>query len=255
MKKLIFIAYLILFFSDTASANIFENLRNQDSNKDDIYTTIDKTTKFLNTQWNSDEELRILQKRPPQVLPLAANSKVYGGCGNYSLGWEVGGSSYCPRTNTIFLVPEQLTNFVNNFGPSAVAFVVAHEYGHAVQHAINVLRKYPTPVMELQADCLAGAFIKDGSKEIGITRKDTLDMANLAYAIGDPTHGSGAQRKYALSSGMGMIDYGCSIKEMSDLHSNKVDTSIVENKRSGDSKLNLNLTPFPKSVIGSMKNY
>ena len=254
MKKLIFITFIVLLSFEKVSANIFDNLRNQDASTDDIYTTIDKTTKFLNSQWKNDEEL-IKLKRPPQILPLAANSKVYGACGNYSLGEEVGGSAYCARTHTIFLVPEQLTSFVDNFGPSAVAFVVAHEYGHAVQHALEILFKYPTPVTELQADCLAGAFIKDGSKEIGITRKDTLDMANLAYAIGDPTHGSGAQRKYALSSGMGMIDYGCSIKEMSDLHSNKVDTSVVENQRSGDSKLNLNLTPFPKSVIGSMKNY
>ena len=78
-------------------------------------------------------------------------------------------------------------------------------------------------------------------------------MANLAYAIGDPTHGSGAQRKYALSAGMGIIDYGCTNKEMEDLGNNKIDTSIVSAQRSIDSKLDLNLTPYPKSIVGSFK--
>ena len=252
MKKFLLTTLILFFPIGEVNANIFDNLRNQGPKKTDIYTYIDKTTKFLNTRWDNDEDLKDVL-RPPQILPIAADSKVYGGCGDYSIGSEVGGSAYCPRTHTIFLVPEQLQYFADEFGPSSVAFVVAHEYAHAVQLAFGILGTLKDPALELQADCIAGAFIKDGSSEIGITREDTLDMANLAYAIGDPTHGTGAQRKYALSAGMGVIDYGCTNKEMENLGNNKVDTSIVSTKRSIDSKLNLNITPYPKTIVGSFK--
>lgn len=252
MKKLILTTIILVFSIGEVSANIFDNLKKQGAKKTDIYTYIDKTTKFLNIQWDQDEDLKNAL-RPPQILPIAADSKVYGGCGEYSIGAEVGGSAYCPRTHTIFLVPEQLQYFADEFGPSSVAFVVAHEYAHAVQLAFGILGNLKDPALELQADCIAGAFIKDGSSEIGITRQDTLDMANLAYAIGDPTHGTGAQRKYALSSGMGVINYGCTNKEMQDLGEGKIDLSIVDTKRSIDSKLNLEITPYPKTITGSFK--
>ena len=253
MKKFFLLILFPLLFTEVSYANIFDNLRNQGTKRTNIYTYIDSTTIFLNAQWDKDEDLKKIL-RPPQILPIAGDAKVYGGCGDYSIGAEVGGSSYCPRTHTIFLVPEQLKYFADEFGPSAVAFVVAHEYAHAVQTAYGILGTLKDPAFELQADCIAGAFIKEGSKEIGITRQDTLDMANLAYAIGDPTHGTGAQRKYALSAGMGIIDYGCTNKEMEDLGDNKVDTSIVSTKRSIDSNLDLNLTPYPKTIVGSFKN-
>ena len=252
MRKIFSFILFSFIFAEGSYANIFDNLRNEGSKGTDIFSYIDKTTVFLNNEWDKDEDLK-KTLRPPQILPIAADSKVYGGCGEYSIGAEVGGSAYCPRTHTIFLVPEQLQYFANEFGPSAVAFVVAHEYAHAVQLAFGILGTLKDPALELQADCIAGAFIKDGSSELGITRQDTLDMANLAYAIGDPTHGTGAQRKYALSAGMGIIDYGCTNKEMEDLGNNKVDTSIVSTKRSIDSKLNLNITPYPKTIVGSFK--
>ena len=101
MKKLFFLSIFFIFLSQEGKANIFDNLRNQGPKKTDIYTYIDKTTKFLNTRWDNDENLKDLL-RPPQILPIAANSKVYGGCGDYSIGAEVGGSAYCPITHTKF---------------------------------------------------------------------------------------------------------------------------------------------------------
>ena len=125
MKKFLLTTLILFFPIGEVNANIFDNLRNQGPKKTDIYTYIDKTTKFLNTRWDNDEDLKDVL-RPPQILPIAADAKVYGGCGDYSIGAEVGGSAYCPRTHTIFLVPEQLQYFADEFGPSAVAFVVAH---------------------------------------------------------------------------------------------------------------------------------
>mgnify|MGYP003329013329 FL=1 len=52
---------------------------------------------------------------------------------------------------------------------------------------------------------------------------------------------------------MGIINYGCTNKEMQDLGEGKIDVSIVDTKRSIDSKLNLEITPYPKTITGSFK--
>ena len=101
MRKFLLTSIILVFSIGEVNANIFDNLRNQGPKKTDIYTYIDKTTRFLNTRWDNDEDLKDVL-RPPQILPIASDSKVYGGCGDYSIGSEVGGSAYCPRTHTIF---------------------------------------------------------------------------------------------------------------------------------------------------------
>ena len=92
---------------------------------------IGKTASFLVRDWVTDPDFK--EYLPPQVLSVTRGTQVFGGCGAYVKGDEVAGSSYCPVTNTIFLEPEQLSFFYENFGPSSVAYVVAHEFGYAIQ--------------------------------------------------------------------------------------------------------------------------
>ena len=133
------------------------------------------------------------------------------------------------KTNTIFFVPEQLRGFEEQFGPATTAYVVAHEFGHAIQTAYKV--RLPNPQMELQADCMAGVMIDEGSEELGITREDTIAISKVAYSIGDPTHGTGEQRAYALAVGMGVIEGSCEADHMSLLAEGKIDTSSFSNTR------------------------
>ncbi|NMO57559.1 zinc metallopeptidase [Actinoplanes sp. TBRC 11911] len=68
---------------------------------------------------------------------------------------------YCPDGDFIAwdaekLIPELQTNF----GQLLVALVMAHEYGHAIQHRLGVTNQ-PTVVLEQQADCFAGAWLAD----------------------------------------------------------------------------------------------
>ena len=46
---------------------------------------------------------------------------------------------------------------------------------------------------------------------------------------GDPTHGTGAQRAYALLSGMGVVEAGCSKKEMILLKQDKISDPSIKN--------------------------
>lgn len=221
------------------------------SAKPSIEKVVDATSTFLIKDWVTDP--KFADFNPPQVIPISGKTKIYGGCGNYVKGAEVGGSSYCPKTHTIYLVPEQMSVFYEAFGPSSVAYIIAHEFGHAIQYRYNNLAGGAE--VELQADCLAGVLIDIGSKELAITRDDSLQMAQAAYAIGDPTHGSGAQRAYALLSGMGVFESGCSNAEMKNLLAGKVsDPAYFElaRTRSGSGSINTNVTPYPKSLSAEL---
>ena len=208
---------------------------------------ITKTASFLVRDWVTDPDFK--EYLPPQVLSVTKGTQVFGGCGAYVKGDEVAGSSYCPLTHTIFLEPQQLSLFYENFGPSSVAYVVAHEFGHAIQARYDDLEGGSE--VELQADCLAGILIDIGSEELNITREDTIQMAQAAYAIGDPTHGTGGQRAYALMSGMGVVEAGCTKKEMLALKNDQITDPIYKKlmtTRSGTAGVDLDRTPYPKKL-------
>ena len=217
----------------------------------DVMKAVDQTTSFLISNWSSDPELKKVM--PPQVLPLAAGSRVYGSCGEQVRGVELGGSAYCAATHTIFLVPEELKAFYEVFGSSAVAYVVAHEFGHAIQAAYRI--KLEGPARELQADCLAGLIFRSGRKELGLTRDRILAMAQTAYNIGSESHGSGAQRTYALLSGMGVLEASCKGSVMQALAQGRIkDPALFQlgNQRSGGNRPDTSQTPYPKTLRNAL---
>ena len=213
--------------------------------------TIDKTTQYLMQNWRADETLQKLY--PPQVLSVPKGVKVYGGCGEQIKGDDVAGSYYCPYTHTVILDKPQLSAFYDAFGASSVAYIIAHEFSHALQGQLKI--RLEEPNHELQADCMAGIFIAVGSEELGITREDTISMAQAAYNIGDKTHGTGAQRAFALMGGMGRVDFHCNPASIEKLANNEIKDPLYKKltrTRSGTGGINLAPTPYPKTAKGSL---
>ncbi|MFN8075632.1 MAG: neutral zinc metallopeptidase [Kineosporiaceae bacterium] len=94
-------------------------------------------------------------------------------------------------------------------GDFAASFVLAHEFGHAMQ--VRLPRQEATGVLrELQADCFAGAWARDVAQK-GLLEAGDLDEATLAVfaardvpgtAWTDPrAHGSGFERTRAFGDG------------------------------------------------------
>lgn len=117
---------------------------------------------------------------------------------------RVTGSAYCPADHALFITADHIA-LAYRYGDAALAYVIAHEYAHAMQVAFGVMPR-KTRMSELQADCLAGAYL--GSlPNLVFDRSDIREIASLAYRLGDYSwgrehHGTPRQRVNAVVRGM-----------------------------------------------------
>jgi uncharacterized protein len=146
-----------------------------------------------------------------------------------SYDWSPSGgvAAYSPEDDTIHISQEFATEIYDGaldqalpgssqgyghaVGDFAVAYIVAHEYGHQIQDELGLFEKYgqqvPTMAFELQADCYAGTWAKSASDENRLDDGDVQEALDAALAVGDfdagnPSHhGTPEQREQAWNHG------------------------------------------------------
>ena len=142
------------------------------------------------------------------------------------------GPFYCPLDHKVYLdlaFYDELRTRFGAPGDFAQAYVIAHEVGHHVQNQRGLLgRGSPDSVhIELQADCLAGAWARDADRRGLLEAGDVEQALNAASQIGDDaiqrrtqgyvrpetfTHGSSAQRTEAFRTGLQGGAAACGIR-------------------------------------------
>ncbi|MGJ8673134.1 KPN_02809 family neutral zinc metallopeptidase [Rubritalea sp.] len=171
-----------------------------------------------------------LSFRPAQMTIYSQRVNMPGGYADARMG-----PFYLPANETIYIDPSFFTEMKEKFGATgdfAEAYVVAHEYGHHIQHIMGRLKELHSSRekvsqrdfnrhsvrVELQADFLAGVFAHHADE----TFKKFLDTGDIeeamrcAEAIGDDrlqqqsqgkvvrdsfTHGTSKQRAYWFNKG------------------------------------------------------
>jgi predicted metalloprotease len=153
------------------------------------------------------------------------------GCGFASAAT---GPFYCPADSKVYIDLSFFQELQDRFsapGDFAMAYVIAHEVGHHVQHLLGITQKVDdmrgrvsqtemnklSVKLELQADFLAGVWAYHAQKMKNILEQGDIEEAlNAANAIGDDrlqkqsqgyvvpdafTHGSSEQRMYWFKKG------------------------------------------------------
>jgi predicted metalloprotease len=130
------------------------------------------------------------------------------------------GPFYCPGDSKVYIdlaFYDELRRRFGAPGDFAQAYVIAHELGHHIQNLLNLdSRGGSTVPIELQADCLAGAWARDANQRNLVEVGDVDEALNAATQIGDDTlqrkaghqvqpetwtHGSSAQRSSNFKKG------------------------------------------------------
>jgi len=157
------------------------------------------------------------------------------------------GPFYCPPEQGVYIDPTFFELMQQQFGASAgdlaQLYIVGHEWGHHIQNITGVMDRHPnngtgpesnSVRTELQADCYAGAWLKDVTKTNDShgnqmlqapSEAELADAVNAAYVVGDDhiqqssggfvspesfTHGTSKQRQgwfaNGYTNGLGVCD-------------------------------------------------
>ncbi|MBX3312702.1 MAG: neutral zinc metallopeptidase [Actinobacteria bacterium] len=145
-----------------------------------------------------------------------------GGCG---VAQPQAGPFYCPGDQKIYVdlgFYQQLEQQLGFGGDFAMAYVIAHEYGHHIQNLQGTLggsqSNEQSVRVELQADCYAGAWASQAKADGRLEAGDFDEAITAAEAVGDDaiqgagadrdtfTHGSSAERERWFRQGFDSAD-------------------------------------------------
>ena len=155
----------------------------------------------------------------PETRLVVFTSGVDTGCG---IADASVGPFYCPLDRKVYIDLSFYRELHRRFGAPgdfAQAYVIGHEVGHHVQNVLGALETHGregSVEVELQADCLAGAWGASAERQGLLEAGDVEEAMNAAAAIGDDTiqkrttgrvrpesftHGSAEQRQAAFRRG------------------------------------------------------
>jgi uncharacterized protein len=196
----------------------------QPENMEQFLTAV---TKDVDAYWTATFKASGLPEPKVSYTWIPAGQTAASACGDSDGTLGDSAAAYCPGDDTIYIsekfatdiydgaldraLPGSSQGYGRTFGDFAVAYIVAHEYGHEVQDELGLFAKYgqqvPTMGFELQADCYAGTWAKSAYDRNRLQDGDVQEAIDAALAVGDfdtsnaSHHGTPEQRADAWNAG------------------------------------------------------
>ena len=213
------VAGLVVALGVAASqADAFTPSGSEPSSVADFLTSV---TTDVDAYWTGEFEQAGLPEPRVSYRWIEPGETTSSACG---AGMGDSAAAYCPGDDTIYIsekfaadisqgaldrvLPGSSQGFGGTYGDFAVAYIVAHEYGHQVQDELGLFeRGLPTVNLELQADCYAGTWANSASEDNRVDQDDVREAINAALAVGDfdatnpGHHGTPEQRAQAWYTG------------------------------------------------------
>ena len=184
-------------------------------------------TTDVDAYWTTVFEASGLAEPRVSYAWIPAGQTAASACGGESGGLGDSAAAYCPGDDTIYIsqqfatdiydgsldhaLPGSSQGFGRTTGDFAVAYIVAHEYGHQIQDELGLFDEFggqvPTMAFELQADCFAGTWAHSASEENRLEDGDLQEALDAVLAVGDfdasspGHHGTPEQREEAWRNG------------------------------------------------------
>ncbi|GAA3025178.1 neutral zinc metallopeptidase [Streptosporangium longisporum] len=176
-------------------------------------TFVTKVMRCLNLGWKTQFRKTKLAFSQPRLR--FSTVKVNTPCGRWP---SSAGGMYCSSNRTIYIGISRTV--LKNVHPATHAQFIAHEYGHHVQHLAGIMNYYANSVwrakpatklafsrrIELQADCLGSAFLRQISHSLPVEQAQWDAMVSWIAQNGHKNwpkndHGKGRSQAYWLERG------------------------------------------------------
>src|SRR4051794_23024322 len=184
-------------------------------------------TKDVDAYWTKTFKASGLPEPKVSYAWIPAGQTASSACGDEDGALGDDAAAYCAGDDTIYISEKFATDIYNGaldqalpgssqgygrtVGDFAVAYMVAHEYGHQIQDELGLFDtnggQLPAMAFELQADCYAGTWANSASRENRLEDGDVQEALDAALAVGDfdtanPSHhGTPEQREAAWNQG------------------------------------------------------
>ena len=175
---------------------------------EEFATDVDDAREIAEEYWAAQFKESGIAFRPiAELIPYERDGEV--DCGGQSLGRN--NAAYCSAGDFIAYDVNWAFEAFRQVGDAFIFYLLGHEYAHAIQIRLGIQKQF-TIQQELQADCMAGAYIGDmeRSGRLSLEPEDTEELARGLEAVGDDpgqpwfaegSHGTARQRTRAFANG------------------------------------------------------
>lgn len=148
---------------------------------DDPFADIESAVEHIDGFWRDLFAAGGQPYRPPAAVDYLEGATATG-CGVHSP--DDSAFFYCGADESIYLVPEAIVYISGEHGDYGPILILAHEWGHHVQYQLGTMPGSSKDV-ELQADCMAGAWTRHAQSLGLLEQGDVTEAAKLSAWAGD----------------------------------------------------------------------